>query len=60
MMGAHPRQPLRCAECGTTAEGRAEGWKAYVGRRDEDEAVEVFVFCPPCAYREFEHNADDG
>jgi hypothetical protein len=34
----------------------ADGWRAYLAVTDEsDEEVEVDVFCPLCAWREFEN-----
>lgn len=43
---------LTCAECGTTAEDDAPGWRAYLtGEDGEVDGVEVF--CPECAREEF-------
>jgi hypothetical protein len=47
---------IECVECGAVAEATAHGWKAYVGGGFEEEPLEVVVFCPVCAVREF----DDG
>lgn len=43
---------LTCAVCGVESEGRARGWRALLGREDDD-TVTVQVFCPACAAREF-------
>jgi hypothetical protein len=49
---------LRCAECGRQADETADGWRAYLAVIDEsDEDLEVEVFCPECAEREFEDPA---
>jgi hypothetical protein len=46
--------PLQCAECGRAASENADGWRAYLAVTDEsDEELEVDVFCPECASREF-------
>jgi hypothetical protein len=45
---------LRCVECGAEADELAAGWRAYrAGDLDEDDVVEVLMFCPSCAEREF-------
>lgn len=49
---------LRCVECGTVAEGTAEGWKAYIGGGFDGESREVGSFCPACAEREFGPDAE--
>jgi len=46
-------EPLRCLECGKSSDREARGWKALVGGGFEDEPVEVGIFCPECAAREF-------
>ncbi|MGE5691348.1 MAG: hypothetical protein ACM33B_12405 [Pseudomonadota bacterium] len=46
--------PLRCLECGTEAEGSAPGWRALIGGGYEGEPLEVGVYCPRCAAREFD------
>lgn len=43
---------LKCLECGVVSDDSARGWRAYLGRFDE-EPVEVCVYCPDCAEREF-------
>jgi hypothetical protein len=43
---------LRCEICGIMADDHALGWRAYLAS-DDDEGVEVVVFCPTCAEREF-------
>jgi hypothetical protein len=47
-------EPLVCKECGTTASGNAEGWKAEIADdlRDDD-PPEVVILCPRCWEREF-------
>jgi hypothetical protein len=37
---------IRCVECGTAADGTAEGWKAFFGGGFEGEPLEVVVFLP--------------
>jgi hypothetical protein len=45
---------LRCVECGAEADEIANGWRAYrAGDLEEDDVVEVLMFCPACAEREF-------
>jgi hypothetical protein len=39
---------LVCESCGAVSEGRAEGWRALLGREDDDRKV-VVVLCPECA-----------
>jgi hypothetical protein len=46
------RREVRCVECDRLAVGPATGWRASIGGFD-DEPVEVFVFCPDCAARQF-------
>jgi DNA-directed RNA polymerase subunit RPC12/RpoP len=50
----HPRQTLRCAECGNEAAKDATGWLAclIVGDEDAEDIEEVAIFCPECAARE--------
>jgi hypothetical protein len=51
------RTALRCAECGHEADETAGGWRAYLAVMDEsDHGLEVKVFCPECAAREFEES----
>jgi hypothetical protein len=51
----HVRASLQCAECGREADQAADRWRAYLSVTDEsDEELEVDVFCPGCAEREFE------
>jgi hypothetical protein len=45
--------PLECAECGTVDHGLARGWRAYIGRGEEFDGVEIGIFCPACAEYEF-------
>jgi ribosomal protein L44E len=40
---------LECVECGAHSDGHASGWRAYL----DDDAVEVWTYCPACAEREF-------
>jgi hypothetical protein len=42
-----------CVECGARSSNRARGWCAYIGDVRDQEPLEVFVFCPECAEREF-------
>ena len=44
---------LCCIECGAASTRSARGWKAYLGGGYEGEPIEVGVFCPECAEREF-------
>jgi hypothetical protein len=45
---------LRCVECADEADELATGWRAYrAGDLDDDDVIEVLMFCPPCAEREF-------
>jgi hypothetical protein len=53
-VGREPRnQPvtfvLECVECELRSDGEARGWRAYL---DED-SIDVWVYCPECAEREF-------
>ena len=43
---------LKCLECGAVSDDSARGWRAYLSYFD-DESVEVCVYCPACAEREF-------
>ena len=46
---------LVCLECGAVADEFVRGWRAYVGGGfDEDDPVEVGIYCPACSQREFE------
>jgi hypothetical protein len=47
-----PRE-LRCIECDEIAAVPADGWKAYIGGGYEGEPLEVLIYCPACAQREF-------
>jgi hypothetical protein len=49
--------PLECVECGIVADGRAPGWRAYIGRGEEFDGVELGIFCRECA--EFEFGASE-
>ena len=44
---------LTCLECGTRSDEQARGWRAYIGGGHDDDPVEVGVYCPDCAAREF-------
>jgi hypothetical protein len=44
---------LRCLGCERSATDEASGWKAYIGGGYEGDPIEVGVFCPDCAAREF-------
>jgi hypothetical protein len=50
------RSEVRCAECEVVAD-TAAGWKAYLSGGFEGEPVQVVVFCPACAEREFAEQA---
>jgi hypothetical protein len=39
---------LVCESCAAVSEGRAEGWRAPLGRENDDTQVAV-VLCPECA-----------
>jgi hypothetical protein len=59
---------MRCVECGRRAHGVADRWRAYLTEEaaedDDVGAVEVAVFCPECATREFgpleRHRSSEG
>jgi hypothetical protein len=46
---------LRCDECACVSEV-AKGWVAYlsIDPDDPDDEGAVVMYCPPCAFREFE------
>jgi hypothetical protein len=51
---------VRCEECGRKSQADAADWRAYLTddpEKDEDDGdvglVEVAVYCPDCAEREF-------
>jgi ribosomal protein S27AE len=46
---------LRCVECGAVSDKTARGWCAYLGGGfdEDDDPIEVGVFCPACVQREF-------
>jgi hypothetical protein len=45
---------MRCAECGTEAEGKARGWRAMLGEKWEtDGSLFVVTYCPACYERAF-------
>jgi hypothetical protein len=46
--------PLRCVECQRQADGVGHGWRAYIGGGYEGEPLQLGVYCPDCAAREFE------
>lgn len=46
-------ESLRCLECGAVSHDCAYGWKALLGGGYEGEPLEVGIFCPDCAEREF-------
>lgn len=49
-----PGQPLRCTECGATAEDLARGWRALLGEEWEPErSLFVAPYCPSCYQDEF-------
>jgi hypothetical protein len=50
-------EQLVCVECGATASGSAEGWKAEIGDdlRDDDPPV-IVILCADCWEREFGEN----
>lgn len=45
---------LRCLECGQVADVYAHGWRGYLGGGYEGEPLEVGIYCPTCAAREFD------
>lgn len=45
--------PLICLECESVSGADAQGWKAYLGGTVDGEDLEVGIFCPDCAEREF-------
>jgi hypothetical protein len=47
---------VRCIECDAVAGASAEPWKAYVAGGRDGEPLEVLVYCPACAAREFGDN----
>jgi hypothetical protein len=51
-VGAEQAVSLKCLECGAVSDDSARGWRAYLSRFD-DKPVEVCVYCPACAEREF-------
>jgi hypothetical protein len=44
---------LQCVECGRDSRENERGWTADL-TGDEDEPVEVVVYCPDCHEREFQ------
>jgi hypothetical protein len=44
-----------CLECGRETTGAEKGWRAVLAGGVEDE-LEVAVYCPSCAEREFGEN----
>jgi len=40
-------------ECGATASGKADGWRAELGSPHHED--EVVILCPDCWEREFGH-----
>jgi hypothetical protein len=44
---------LTCLECRTVSDDSARGWRAYVGGDVDGEPIQVGVYCPACAEREF-------
>jgi hypothetical protein len=49
-----PIERLICIECGASTASPARGWKAYFARDPtEDDELELTVYCPACAEREF-------
>lgn len=49
---------LRCLECGSLADVHAHGWRGYLGGGFEGEPLEVGIYCPECAAREFDGPGD--
>jgi hypothetical protein len=47
------RTDVRCLECDVVAMGSTDGWKAYIGGGYKSEPVDVVVYCPSYAAREF-------
>jgi hypothetical protein len=48
---------LICEECGTTGEGIARCWRAFIVSDDEGAKTPltaIAIFCPRCAAREFD------
>ncbi len=41
-------EPLVCIECGSESSSAERGWRAYVLD------VELIIYCPGCAAREFD------
>lgn len=50
---------LRCTECGTVADGLADGWHAYVAGGFEGEELTLGAFCPDCARQECAPDDED-
>ena len=40
---------LRCIECAAENDGEFDGWRAYL----LEEELDVLLYCPACAMREF-------
>ena len=46
---------LQCLECGAVSDEDARGWRAYIGGGfDDDDPLEVGIYCPACSEREFQ------
>ena len=50
---------MTCEECRCEADGRAQGWEAYLVDLDDDGQNDVIFFCRICAANEF-HRLDAG
>jgi hypothetical protein len=50
---------LACVECERKQAAGERGWHAYL-TTDEDEPAEAVVYCPECARRVREHDAQRG
>jgi hypothetical protein len=57
MIDATAPPALRCVECAALPEGAAIGWRPYISGGFEGEPLEVGVYCPYCAAREFADEA---
>jgi hypothetical protein len=49
MQNTHVTFVLRCIECAAEDGGEVEGWRAYL----LEEELDVLLYCPACATREF-------
>lgn len=55
-------ESLRCTECGRDldVEAHATGWLAFRVDLPDEPPVEIVVYCPDCAAREFTTERGDG